>query len=596
MAINHYFEDELNYLRELGRAFSQQNPALSKFLSAEGDDPDVDRLFEGFAFLTGRIRQKLDDGLPEITHSLINLLWPNYLRPVPSMSILQFSAIPQALTVNKTIARGTEVQSVDVEQTRCQFKTCYDVDIYPVNIVDAKTTIKTDGSLLDLSFALDEGIAAEELGLDCLRLYLHCEHDRITAQTLYLWLFQYLESVEVIVACSNTDKPFKTTLPVNAIKPVGYDANQALLPGDEKSFSGYRLLQEYFQLPEKFLFFDIAGLKAALTRPWVTGFDVQFKFSRQFEKPLNLSHNDFRLFCTPIVNLFSGTSRPVRVDGKQQEYPVTPEYKNLRHISIFSVNEVSGKVKGSPQRVDYPAYESFAHQLHSGDEAEQRFYKLIFRPSVLDEGLDIYMAFVAPDGHQSPPASEVVSVGLTCTNRHLAETLRIGDICHDGANSPSFARFSNITQVTKALAPPTQKSLHWYLVANLALHYQSLGSLEALRLLLRYYDFAAFTDVHKQRGNRQMAQGIEAIEQQNLDIMVRGVPVRGLKTTVSMRESLFGSRGLQGEVNLYQFACMLNRYFKQYAPLNSFHRLEVKALDSGETWQWDDERWQTSQA
>ncbi len=593
MAFNQYFQDELKYLRELGKTFSEQNPGLSKFLSSQGDDPDVERLFEGFAFLTGRIRQKLDDELPEITHSLINLLWPNYLNPVPCMSILQFTPFEQALSIKKTIPKHCDIESIAVEKTSCRFSSCYDVDLYPINITDAKAGSLSDGASLDLSFALDQGVASDAMGLDYVRLYLHCDQDRVLAQTLYLWLFNYLEDVELSIYVGGRSKPEKMTLPKHCVQPVGFAPEQALLPGDNSTFSGYRLLQEYFQLPEKFLFFDIADddMKAALQQPKVQRFSFKFRFSRQFDEQLRVSKDDFRLFCTPIVNLYQSDADPIRINHQQQDYMLRPQHKNLQHVEIFSVGAVTSRIKGNAEVIHYPSFESFEHELDKSLLSERVFHKVVRKPSVLEEGMDAHMSFVSAVNSPVALQSETISVNLVCTNRRLPETLRVGEICHDTGTSPGFAHFTNITQVTPALSPPIEGGLHWRLIANMALHYHSLESLDAFRVLIRYYDFRAFTNRQAQRSNEQMMQGIEAIEVQNVDRIFKGIAVRGLKTTLSLRESQFGSKGQQGEANMYQFACVLNGYFKQYAQLNSFHRLEVNGLDSGETYRWEQNRW-----
>lgn len=591
MAVNQYFQDELKYLRELGKEFSEKNPGLSKFLSSQGDDPDVERLFEGVAFLTGRIRQKLDDELPEITHSLINLLWPNYLNPVPSMSILQFEAIEQALSVKQCIPRDCEVESVKVEGTNCQFKSCYDVDMYPISVSDAKMEMQSNGAVLDLSFELDAGVASDAMKLDYLRLYLHCDQDRASAQGLYLWLFNYLENVELSVYFGGRKQPQIITLPVSCIKPVGFEPQQALLPGDSSTFSGYRLIQEYFQLPEKFLFFDITQISDILQQPKIERFSFRFTFSRQFDQQLRLSKDDFRLFCTPIVNLYQGSAEPVRIAHRQQDYMLRPQYKNLQHVAIFSVEEVTGRVKGNSALIDYPLFESFQHEVDNSMNSEPIFHKIVRKPSVLEDGMDIHISFVSAIERHVELRCEIVSINLTCTNRTLPETLRVGDICHDTGTSPGFAQFKNITQITPALSPPLQAGLHWRLIANMALHYHSLASKDALRVLLRYYDFKAFTDRQAQRSNQQMMKGIKDIKVENVDRIFKGIPVRGIKTTLSLIESQFGSKGQQGEASMYQFACVLNGYFKQYAQLNAFHRLEVKGVESGETYLWDPKRW-----
>ena len=90
---NKYYQDELQFLRELGEEFAKANPSAAHYLSTTSRDPDVERMLEGFAFLSARVRQKLEDEFPELAHSLMRLLWPHYLRPVPSMAILEFQPV-----------------------------------------------------------------------------------------------------------------------------------------------------------------------------------------------------------------------------------------------------------------------------------------------------------------------------------------------------------------------------------------------------------------------------------------------------------------------------------------------------------------------
>jgi type VI secretion system protein ImpG len=591
MAFNKYYQDELKYLKELGSLFGQQNPGLSDYLAEEGKDPDVQRLFEGFAFLTGRIRQKLDDELPEISHALINLIWPNYLRPVPSMSILQFDETPKSLTDKQTIERGCEVQSIPVEDTACQFRSCYDVDVYPLRISDAKAESYADRTELDLSFELTPGSASDEIEFDYLRLYLHCDQNLTIAQTLYLWLFNYLTEVKLTVRF-RSGKSEKHNIDARCIKPVGFGLEQALLPGDDSTFSGYRLIQEYFQFPEKFLFFDITGIAEHLGAAKIESFDLKFVFSHRFDDIIRVTKDYFRLYCTPIVNLYNTTAEPITIDHHRQEYMLWPQHKNQQHVEIFSVDEVFGRTKAQSKPTIYAPFESFEHESDKSPSSTAAFYKVVQKPSILSEGLDSHLSFVTMSEQDEVLMSETVSVNLTCSNQLLAGGLRVGEITEDNGNSPDFVQFSNITRVTRALPPPLEQGLHWRLIANMALNYHSLSSVDAFRVLIRDYDFKALTDRQAQRANKQMADGIEDISVKSVDRIVKGIPVRGLKTTILMYESHFGSKGIQGEANMYLFCCILNAYFKQYARLNSFHSLEVQGLDSGEVFHWEAERWQ----
>jgi len=195
MAFNKYFHDELTAIRELGKEFAQRNPRIAPFLAVEAQDPDVERLLEGFAFLTGRLRQKLDDELPELTHSVMNLLWPNFLRPIPSMSILQFSP-ETTLTEAQVVKKDVEIDSVPVDGTVCRFRTCYDVPIYPLEIRNLERQDRPSGTSLSLEMGLTSNTTIDELQIPSLRFFLHGEVH--VAQALYLWFSRYVESIRVI--------------------------------------------------------------------------------------------------------------------------------------------------------------------------------------------------------------------------------------------------------------------------------------------------------------------------------------------------------------------------------------------------------------
>ena len=193
MSFNKYFQDELSYLRDLGKEFSNANPQLAPFLAERGSDPDVERLLEGFAFLTGRLSQKLNDQMPELTHGMIELMWPHYLRPIPSMSVVEFKAVANALSESRVIKRGAELNSVPVEGTACRFRSCYDVEIAPMSVTKAEVKQDAKGSVLTLSFALQGGGSFSQLNLKKIRLFLNGEP--FITQTLYLWMRRYLDKV-----------------------------------------------------------------------------------------------------------------------------------------------------------------------------------------------------------------------------------------------------------------------------------------------------------------------------------------------------------------------------------------------------------------
>lgn len=576
MTFNKYFQDELSYLRELGREFSAANPKLAPFLGEGGNDPDVERLLEGFAFLSGRLRQKLDDDLPELTHGLIQLLWPHYLRPVPSMSILQFQPIQGAISESIRIAKGVEVSSVPVEGTPCRFRTCYDVQLAPIELASAKLERTTAGATLSLGFALQPGNSAERLGLESLRLYLHGEP--AMSRSLYLWLTRHVESIRVTSA--GTDgQSFE--LPVNSIRPAGFDDSEALLPYPPNAFSAYRLLQEYFALPEKFLFLDIQGLQPLRDFRMSERFQIDFAFSRAPEEHIRPRVENFRLFCTPIVNLFANDGDPIRVDQTKAEYRVRPSGKEPSHTELYSVDSVDGWVQGSGKRRTYERFESFRHDAAGKEENGAVFYRTRVTPAAVGRGLETYIAFVDGSDRPEVPPTETISLQLTCTNRNLPEKLRAGEIATPTGSTPEFAKFRNLIPGRPSSTPPLGSGLHWQLISNMSLNYVSMLRIEALRAILAAYDFRAMQDRKAERESKLRLEGLVSIKSEPVDLLRRGLPVRGLRTHIEMRESNFADEG-----DMYLFASVLNEFLSLFASINSFHELIVHGIEQGETFRW----------
>jgi type VI secretion system protein ImpG len=576
VSFNKYYQDELSYLREMGQEFSREYPKLAPFLASAGLDPDVERLLEGFAFLSGRLRQKLDDELPELTHTLMNLLWPHYLRPLPAMSVVQFDPHLNVLSEGKQVARGVEVDSLPVDGTTCRFRTCYDVRVYPLRVDSVQQQRVPGGSTLRVVFTLDSGASFDQLGLDTLRLFLH--GDPFASSSLYLWIFRYLKRAWVR-AGAEREGAHAFDLPPGAIRPVGFEEEHGLLPYPKNAFLGYRLLQEYFTLPEKFLFVDVGGLERLAGAPMADRFELNLELSRPLPEQVRLKPNNLRLHCTPVINLFERDADPIRLDQRKVEYRVRPSGLNANHYEIYSIERVEGWLQGTGRKRQYHPFESFDHVAEEG--GRPIFYRQRVRPAVVGRGVDTYVSFVTTGERFAMPGTETISLELVCSNRNLPEKLRPGDIGSPTGNSPEFADFQNITAVTPSLPPPLEAGLHWQLISNMALSYVSLTDLEALRVLLTSYDFRAFYDRQAERVQQLRMEGIADVEVATVDLLYRGLPVRGLRTRMGMRESKFA-----GEGDMYLFASVLNEFFALYASINSFHELSVRGMEGGEVYEW----------
>jgi len=572
---NTYYQEELAFLREMGREFAAAHPALAYMLESKGADPDVERLLEGVAFLTGRIRQKLDDELPELFQSMMSLLWPHYLRPVPSTGILQFQPMVEQLSGVVSIPRGTEVESIPVDGTPCRFRTCYDVEIAPLELAGATLDLPmaADGQLR-LTLRVAGKAKLEQLKLRRLRVFLADEVAR--ASMLYLWLMRYARCVELRAPGNGRS----LRLPNTAIRSGGFARDEALLPYPAHSFPGYRLLQEYFTCPAKFYFVDFTGLERLAQLEPGESFEIVVPFSRRPEEHMRADKNSVRLFCTPIVNLFDHTADGIRVDHSRTEYRLRPSTTGAppEHYEIYSVDRVVGLVQGEAERREYPPLHAFQH-VGAGDQAI--YYQTRLYDAVVGEGTDTYISFVTADQKHVVPPTETISVDITVSNRNLASRLKVGDVSVPTSSSPEFARFRNVTPISRSLRPPLGRGLHWRLISHLSLNYLSLLNVEALRGILELYNYQALYDRQAARENILRLEGLVALSARPVERLLHGAPMRGTSILLEMNEDNFA-----GEGDMYVFATVLNEFFALYASLNALTELTVKGIKFGELYRW----------
>ncbi|MEM5527561.1 type VI secretion system baseplate subunit TssF [Gammaproteobacteria bacterium AS21] len=592
MNLNKYYRDELEFLRSQGKEFAEANPNLSQYLAQANNDPDVERLLEGFSFLTGRLRQKIEDQLPELTHSTINMLWPNYLRPVPSATIVQYSPNIGAITTKQVISKHSQLKSIEVgyddlksvssdsalNTLSCTYTTTHDVALYPVRKRKVVATHSREESIIDLVLDVEDSNPLHHLQMDTFRLFLGA--DNYTANTMCLWLNHYLTSMQLVIRGTTFD------IPLSAFQQSGFNPQESLLPYPDNVYQGYRILQEYLCFPEGFLSFELTGLDKILPPATVAEMSIRFVFNRRFPADIKIRDNAFELYCVPAVNLFKHEADPINLTGQKVEYKISPSGSFVENYEVFNVESVSGwlsddegRLRGGNRR--YSAFESFHHEIERSEGRSSLYYRSRVKDSIKGIGFDHFLSFVRGDEQECIDLTETVSLSLKCTNRLLPDLLQVGDICMTTEDSASFCRFKNITKPTQSLRPTLDGSLLWTLISNMSLNYLSLLSKDALVAILRAYDFKALVNIQAQRSASQRLEGIVDIETTPVDRLVKGLPVRGLRSVLTLKQAAFSCEG-----ELYLFGCVLSRFFGLYASINSFHELEVVNVDNSERYCW----------
>ena len=602
-----YYERELTYLRRLGAEYAVRYPKVAARLQLEAnkcEDPHVERLLEGFAFLAARVHHRLDDDLPEVSEALLDVLHPQHVRPIPSISMVEIELDPALgkLPGGYFIPRGSEVQSRAVHGLQCRFRTSYDTMLWPATVSAAEWTAAEragagaraadavgafrielrafDGLNLGKLNVADPGAAddraAAPVGLDALRLHISGESN--VADAVYELIVNNCTRVVV----RDPDKPTRApiVLEASAVRPVGFDETEMLLPYPRRTLSGYALLQELFCFPQKFLFVDVHGVAAALRAldagPRAELLFVISPFERADRRQLvefGVTARTFRLGCTPIVNLFEQSGEPMLLTQHTTEYPVVADSRRRLEIESWSVESVVGITpgEGEPRSIE-PLY-GFRH---GRSDVTGVFWHAVRRTSAwrTDRGTELYISFADLSGRIRPPNAEVASVRLTCFNGDLPSRLPIG-VDEKGdfdlmAGGP-VRRVLCLVKPTPVIQPPLGKPLLWRLISALSLNHLSLieDGREALCELLRLHnagDSAA--------GDRQI-QGVAAVSSAPAFARVptdQGLAfARGRRVEIEFDEEFFPGGGM------FLFASILERFLSMHATMNSFVQLGVRS-------------------
>jgi len=581
-----YYKDELTYLRRMGGEFARTYPRVAERLELGRDecaDPQVERLIESFAFLSARLQRDLDGELPEITTALLGVLYPQLVNPVPPMTVARFDVDPDQgkLTTGHTVARHTRLFAETGEgQTWCRFRTCYPVTLWPLsvtrasfvepwrfNFLDSMTDV---ASVLRVSLRVTGGGSLEELELKQLRFYLNA--DPALANTLYELLFCHARGVALMP--EGEERPVR--LPQDSIRPVGFGPEEDVLPYPPQSHRGYRLLQEYFSFPEKFLFFDLDNLDR-LRRG--STFDVLFLLDRAPAEQLGVDAETFALGCTPVINLFQKTTEPIRLDHRSLEYRLVPDKRRERTTEVHSILSVSAASNADERARRFEPFYSFNHAM---DGAGHKAFWHSRREHSLNRdipGTEVFLSFLDLDFRPTSPPAEVVYAHTLCTNRELATQLPAGAALQIEEQAPLLG-ISCLAKPTRPTQPPLQGAALWRLVSHLSLNHLSLSegsdSLAALREILKLYSSS------DRPSTQQQIAGVVGLECRKVVRRVgrdawRGF-CRGTEVTVEFDEELYVGSGA------FLLAAVLDKFFALYASINSFTQLRAVSRQREGVW------------
>ncbi len=612
-----YYEDELRHIRDLAAEFGAMHPLVAGQLRLRNDgcdDPFVERLLEGFAFLAARVNQKLDAGFPVFTQSLLETVYPAMLCPVPSMGIVELQGDP-ALTVPLTVPRGSTLTGhlgPDAD-TRCEFRTAQEVTIQPVRLArDPQGKPRYFDRDLDLLQLHSHAPVKAALRI---RLELHPEagffQDQPELDELSFFVRGDLggagrileeifsQSTHLFISTDSHPARIAKTFTLGGregvrIVPGGFSAEEALLPTDSRVFEGYRLLREYMGMPQRFLFFKIQGLRAAFAGLEKNSVDLIIGFKRSAAELANLIKPEtFALNVTPVVNLFERRADQISVEAGRSEFHLVVDRTKPLHHEILMVREVTGITGGTSEKTRFLPF----YRCGSGEPGARSFFSIRREPRMATgrekregpssrySGSEIFLSLV--DGHNTPYREDIdaLSVKVLCSNRHLPLSMPIEgrdtDLLPDAGLALAAVRW--IIPPTAPMNSLTHGSEAWRFVSHLSLNYLSLvensgDGTSALRDLLRIYSPPGMEDLYG------WVEGITSVSSSPvIRRMPGGGPVafqRGLAVDIVFDERRFAGAS--------SFLCgmVLARFLAQHVTINSFVETSLTSTTRGRLITW----------
>lgn len=608
-----HYNRELQHLRDMGGEFARAFPKIAGRLGLdefECADPYVERLLEGFAFLAARVQLKLEDEFRSFTQHLLEIVYPHYLAPTPSMAVVQLRPDPAegSLADGFTVPRGSALrgQLAKGEQTACEYRTAREVTLWPIELIEAEYLTSASAVAnrgvpsrpglkggLRLRLQATAGLNFDQLALGCLPVFLRGADD--VPFRLYEHLLGHALAVAVLPVDATAGEV--ELIEHDAVRRLGFDDDEALLPVTERSFQGYRLLQEYFAFPQRFLFFEFRGLGKAVRRWPVSTLELIVLFDTvdsRLAQAIDVSN--FGLFCTPAINLFPRRADRIHLNRSNAEYHVIADRTRPSDFEIYGVTEVTGFGADQGEEQRFLPFYGFENAYHLHDQAA---YFTLHRqkrvPSAKQRaqgarssyiGSELFLALV--DAEQAPYRTDLKQLGLTvlCTNRDLPLLMPIGI----GGTDFTLQAGAPVQQI-RCLAGPTKPrpsfaegESAWRLINHLSLNYLSITDTSeregaaALRELLALY--ADFSDP----AVRKQIDGVLSVRSRNVvrrvDIAGPIVFGRGLEITTRFDEAAFEGGGV------FLFGAVLERFFARYASLNTFTETVVESTDRGEVMRW----------
>ncbi|MFO8048813.1 MAG: type VI secretion system baseplate subunit TssF, partial [Desulfosudaceae bacterium] len=447
---------------------------------------------------------------------------------------------------------------------------CTDLEIHPLTITHASYEDKIgQPPLIRVGFQLS-GLTLADWHPDSLRI--HIPGDFTTASNLFHILMT--KTSRLIFSPESGGAP--AVVDPSHIRPTGFAHDEAIIPFPGRSFPGYRFIQEYFYFPRKFMFADILGWENWRNRGKGNRFELVFELGQAPATPPRIEASSFTLFVVPAVNIFEHDASPILLDHRQSEYRIIPGGEKSASMEVHSIRKVTGISQGTVKKTEYTPFELF-----SDNETQTSVYQIRRNLSPITQRPEVYLS-VGYSAGADAPAVETLAIQLLCTNGVLTRSLQSGDISRPTSTSPELCTFKNIIPATPSIQPPLGMEMLWKFLSSLTLNLFAIADTKSFKELLRQYIFPEEHDQGRMAANEKRIEGIREMRCQPGRRLDRGTLITGQEIELTLNGNNFSGPG-----DAFVFGNILDRFFADYAAINTYTRLLLRDEFSGETFQWN---------
>ncbi|AJI52975.1 type VI secretion system baseplate subunit TssF [Francisella philomiragia] len=559
MSFQDVYEKELIHIRNTAKEYAKSFPNIAPFLENHSQDQDVERLIEAFAFLTAKVQKRLDDGVPELSQNILQTIWPKFLQPYPSITVLKFGLNDKPKEEKLTIPKN-KIISGKYKETDLSFRTFANVDIYPINLTKVSSDIYNNKEIIELHFDIDYKMSLFDFEEIKLPIYI-LGNQSTSLQIAYL-LKKKVMNLELLDSNNNLIGGYDASFSdVDLLEKAGVESTQPDI---------FRLITHYFRYPELFNYINLELVKKSISRSRINidKFKLRITVALDGIEYIPMTMKNFALYTTPIINVEKASISPIHYNNKTKNHKIRLD--DNKNKAINKITKVSSLSKNSAKKNeiflwndfessfnDKPLYKQFISNNAVNGKPE---FNLTFESSVLDN------SYISIEGESF------------CLNTH--EILGEGNI--SSTTKKLAYTYKNITHVTAPIIPDYSDRNLWQLINFFSVRLGKLTTVETLRQLI-----ILFNDIqlHRKTQQKSLTQKVcNAINKINLEIeqeYYKGRVIRGNVIEIIINEQSFLNEG-----DIYLFGSILNQIYSSLADVNTYNRVRMIGMEKGSVMEW----------